>query len=179
MAVAANDNWLAGGDADGTVNIYNLTGLNVRNRFFVANDELRTLGKWENKAPSGADVISSLVWLKDGRLLVGGLGGTAALWDATTKTGLWRVDLRDPVQSMSLSPDERRIVVRARRYFYVLECDRGVEIKRYARSRATGDGVFSPDGKAVLTGHRDGVARLWDSTIRIWTTSHGRQPVSR
>lgn len=125
-------------------------------------------------APNG---VTTVAFSPDGRLALTGLGnGSAWLWRADSGRRFLHLDgHRGPVRASAFSPDGTRLVTGSHDGTAIIwDADSGARIEMLSvgsgdgaagRSRSTvGAVAFSPDGRNILTGSDDGVARLWQAT---------------
>lgn len=151
------------GSKDGTVRVWHAKTGNEFARF------LRHTG-----------AINAASFSMDGRRIVtGSEDGTARVWNAANGMEIACVTGHgDSIATASFSPDGRRLVTgswnvnadtlatRAPSYTEAIiwDADTGIKITRLA---GHDDGVcsvsFSPDGRRIVTGSEDGVARVWDA----------------
>ncbi len=126
--------------------------------------------------------LMQAVWLPDGRLLTGGDDFIARLWDG--RTGKVIREFRGHVANIDyvdVNRDGTRILTFScgERTVRVWNPDDGKELWRL--SGHTGLALFSPDGRSILIGGRDGVIRRVaypSGTILRCFRSPGRQEVS-
>ena len=109
------------------------------------------------------------------------LNGTARLWDANNGALLGTVAENTPLSNAAFSPNGARLVTTGCDAFDEKSCTRGTaRVWDISKLRETGsarehaalrghtewvrDAQFSRDGARILTGGRDGTARVWDAT---------------
>ncbi|MHB1426336.1 MAG: protein kinase domain-containing protein [Gemmataceae bacterium] len=114
----------------------------------------------------------------NGVFVTAGRDGTARVWSSPQSEGcLHELAHKDSVMAASLSADGRLAATAAGRNVQLWNTETGQEIGVFADEH--GDDVwtlaFSRDGRSLLTGGRDGTARLWDVTSRQPSRDeHGR-----
>ena len=111
--------------------------------------------------------VAAVAYRPDGRaFLTGDRGGRVQLWDAGTGKALGApLESSDGVTSLSFSPDGRTALVTTgqpdvRRW----DSEAARVVQEYHHPGAARLGLFSPDGRIVLTAsYYDGVTQLWDA----------------
>ena len=110
------------------------------------------------------DEVYCLAFSSDGkRLLTGGKDGSVRLWQVppVRRPPALRV-LREPVGHFVVSPDSRHAVTLAGDYV-LWDFDSGEKIETLTALHGYEAGYdFSPDGRQLLTGGRNGKVRAWD-----------------
>jgi WD40 repeat protein len=110
----------------------------------------------------------------DGRILLtcgslrGGKGGTAQLWDAATgqRLGPPLGHESGPVRSASFSPSGDTVLTVSAKAVHLWKVATGEPLGRLEHPDQVFSAVYSPDGKTILTGCGDRIARLWDVDAR-------------
>ena len=110
------------------------------------------------------DEVYSLAFSTDGRrLITGAKDGSVRLWQvppAQRAPALWV--LREPCNTFAISPDSRRLVT-AGEDFVLWDLDTGEKLATVTGLRGVQAGCdFSPDGRQLLVGGRNGKIRIWD-----------------
>ena len=119
------------------------------------------------------DRVDSIVWSSDGLFLVSGSNDkTIRKWNIST--GECELTIETPiwVYAVVLSPDNKHVVsghvdfISEECFIYVWDVSTGDKIlgplKGHRRNVVTV--VYSPDGRHILSGSRDGFVIVWDST---------------
>jgi len=129
----------------------------------------------ELRAHSG--IVNDAIFSPDGKLIItGAQDGTCKLWNSN---GILIQDFKGDffgVNCMDFSPDEKTIVS---------GCDRTLRLwaitdkpaKEFAHKNQVSSVAFSPDGKSVLTGSYDYVARLWDTAGELVSEFKGHSSI--
>jgi WD40 repeat protein len=110
------------------------------------------------------ELLSAVALSPDGKTVVtGNWDQTARLWDVRTGKPVGAPFHHGaPVDAVALSPDGKMVLTAGFGAGLSWEADTGKSLGlRFERCAAPV--VFSPDGKAVLTGATDNTARLWDA----------------
>jgi WD40 repeat protein len=101
----------------------------------------------------------------DGKKLVTVPGdGTVKLWDANSYELLRSIEINQPVNSASFSPGGKQIIITSDsigRVWQLEESNPVLKLKGHTGKLKFG--IFSPDGKRILTGSEDNTAILWDA----------------
>jgi len=154
---------LATASRDGTVMVRDrATGREVHSLLFKSGDQEVATAWCVAMSPDGR------------RIVAGGMGKTAKVWDAETGQMLLELEHTNAVLSVAFSPDSKQIVAGAG--WYGEPKPRPGEVKIW--NAATGQlrlalqhpkpawGVaISPDGQRIVTGSGlDGEVKLWDAT---------------
>jgi WD40 repeat protein len=120
--------------------------------------------------------VSALAFAADGRRIITiGRGvdtwGTITHWDLTTGKELQRLPLWQDIIGLLpsfdvvpvFSPDGRRLLTVHQDNAFVWETSTGASVCRLlGHSGPISAVAFTPEGQAVVTGSKDGTARLWD-----------------
>jgi len=134
-------------------------------------------------AANGADLLTLeaqpwlkvVAWSPDDQWLVGGHGQGLIIWDATTgKTLGQAVERNADIQSLSFSPDGRRLAAGSRfdSTVRVHEIPTLREIKRLTGHEDVVTGVqFTPDGESV-------VSSSVDRTLAVWNLKTAPNPIT-
>jgi WD40 repeat protein len=146
-------------------------------------------GQEKAKFEGNTGPVMSVCFNRDGtRVLTGSLDSTARVWDV--QTGRETVAFRGPtggIVSACFSPDGKTVLAasghwtrdrQSGRYeeevfwTYPLvtarawDAETGMEVAAFkGHTHLLTSVAFSPDGKTILTGSRDGTARLWDAPM--------------
>jgi WD40 repeat protein/serine/threonine protein kinase len=139
---------ISGGDADGTIRVWDLT----------TGETLKTLA-------GHTGTIRSLAFSPDGKKIISGsMDKTIKVWDAETGAEVMTLRRDSYVSSVAISPDGRRIVsVSGRKIIKVWDAETGEELKTL-RGRFS-QAAFSPDGKRIVAGGM--ITTVWDSVSGI------------
>jgi WD40 repeat protein len=126
-------------------------------------DEARWKAQEEEK-PDNLEPIGSIAISNDGkRLVVGGKYGSLACSNVDDWSPLWSQSLRDPINSLKWSPDDKLLKVQTEHQILLLEPKAGAQDHQYDCDRSTLCGFLSSDGRIAVTGHADRAVRLWDA----------------
>jgi WD40 repeat protein len=114
-------------------------------------------------------VVRTVAFSPDSQtLLTGGEDKLIALWSVASGRRLARFRHRSQVRNVAFSRDGRRFLATGGRRAAVWEIPpdtEGVELteplRQFSYASPIDASAFSPDGQVVLTGSRDGLARLW------------------
>jgi WD40 repeat protein len=121
--------------------------------------------------------IQSLAFSKDGKLLIsGGLDQTINVWNAKSHALIRKLEgHREPVKTVALSPDNRYVVSGGQNGpdgdLCLWDIGTGKLSRRLGKPNlATFSVAFSPDGKAIASGHHAKTVGLWDSSTgrQLW-----------
>jgi WD40 repeat protein len=131
-------------------------------------------------------VGTRVAWSADGRrfaLAIGGWGslpGRLELWQVSPLATCHQVHGLDAPMALAFSPDSRRLAVADGSGAWLVAADTGRVLARLPDPDHEGLHLlaFSPDGGMLLTGHWDGLARLWDGvTGQLLRVLPGHEPV--
>ncbi|HEY5913203.1 MAG TPA: protein kinase [Verrucomicrobiae bacterium] len=98
------------------------------------------------------------------RFVIGGDQDTPTVWEATKRRPLFTIP--DSVCAADFSPDGKRLVTAGNKSVaHVWDIDTQQEVRALrGHERIVQLVVFSPDGRLVATGDRDGIVKLWSAT---------------
>src|SRR5262249_49487086 len=111
------------------------------------------------------DVVESADFSPDGQtLLTGSDDKTVILWDVATGKLIHQFDMPEAVYVVTFSPDTHQAFIGVGGGTgYLLNLASGAVIQRFiGHTRSLWSGVFSPDGKHLLTAGTDRWIGLWD-----------------
>ena len=113
--------------------------------------------------------VKSIAWSSDGLFLVSGsLGGSIQKWNISTGECELIIETRSWVYAVALSPDNRHVVSCHAwlSSIYVWDVSTGDRIlgPLDGHTRGVFTVVYSPDGRRILSGSKDGSVVVWDST---------------
>ena len=123
------------------------------------------------------DEVYSLAFSADGRrLITGGKDGSVRLWQippAKRPPPIWA--LPESCNNFAMSPDGRRLVTIGRDHI-LWDFDTGEKMATLTELRGYAGGCdFSPDGRQLLVGGRNGKIRIWDferNSLTEFDTGH-------
>jgi WD40 repeat protein len=155
VAFRADGRAFATGSIDGVIGLWDPAGAPLRAALQAAPDRRRPV--W------------ALAFRPDGQVLLTGCGhdegaGDARLWDLASGRDLGAVTMPSKVMSVAFAPDGTRFLAVCKEEARLWRADTLEPASDPLRhpGGVTG-GVFSADGRTVLTGGADKVARLWDA----------------
>lgn len=136
--------------------------------------------------PASSVSFSTLAFSPDGQLLAAGEGlpegvsfwpptplkGRIVVWKVSTGELISSMEHSDTINSLSFSPDNRRIVSGSNDgTARIWDAKTGIEIQRLSHLGAVTGVQYSTNGRAVMSASRDGTARVWDAETgeaRTW-----------
>ncbi|PVG00496.1 YVTN repeat-like/Quino protein amine dehydrogenase [Serendipita vermifera] len=109
--------------------------------------------------------ITSMDFSSDGLHIVSGSeDNTASIWDAASGKFIVTVEVHSPITSVKFSPDEWCLVCGHQIGMSLWNWRTGTEITHFGLDIGYTTSVsFSPDGRRVVSGHRDQPIRFWDA----------------
>ena len=114
--------------------------------------------------------VTGVAFSPDGkRILTGSEDMTLKLWDAGKGQELLSIEGNSgQISSVAFSPDGQRIVSGSVPFaspgmVRVWDAAKGQELLSFKNNSGVTSVVFSPDGKRLLTGCRDGAVKVWDA----------------
>jgi WD40 repeat protein len=109
--------------------------------------------------------VNHAEWSADGtRVLSASADGTARIWDARRGVELLRIDAGERLWTARFSPDGRRVLTTGARTARVWDASDGHPLFALeGHTQSINFGVFSRDGRLVLTGSDDETAIVWDA----------------
>ncbi len=148
VAFDPSGRWLAAGAGDGAIHLISVA-------------EGRITGRLREQSGQ----VNALCWLRDGRLLAGGLDGYLTLWDvARREVVTHKVLFHFPIQQIALAPDGRRVAVCAMESRIKVASLPDLEVVQVLRGHK--DVVYSVDwsrsGRYLVSGSNDRTVLLWD-----------------
>lgn len=150
VCFSADGRWLASGNADGTVRIWNA----------ATSQEVRSL-----KGHNGS--VLAVRFSPDGLLLAsGGMDGTVRLWKPETGQQHRRLTAHaGQVNSLCFSPEGLRLASGGTdKTVKVWSTETGqVQLTLTGHTSAVKSVCFSPDGQQVASGSEDSTAKVWDA----------------
>jgi RNA polymerase sigma factor (sigma-70 family) len=153
---ALNDKFVATGNSDQTIEVWELTN---------PNQSVRLGGTGDDSAVTLAFVPSP----SQGQLATADHAGAVKLWNLETRAEVAALPVQPrPIQSNSIafSPDGKLLAAGAWNGALNV-CDVETRRERYMLRHAHDDGVmtvrFSSDGKLLASGSYDGIVKLWDA----------------
>jgi WD40 repeat protein len=125
--------------------------------------------------------VLSVAFSPDGqRIVTGGADQMTKVWEAASGTELRTFEGRSFLSSASFSPDGRRIACSSQLTVQVCDADSGKELLAFmGHNDEVCSVAFSPDGRWLVSGSRDGTAKLWDLGSREKLLPPGGKFVSR
>ncbi|MBX9653063.1 protein kinase [bacterium] len=117
------------------------------------------LGDTINILSGHSDVIDSLSFMRDGRLLSGSVDSTARIWNTSTTPLGSTFDTGIKVQWISFSKDNRRVAVSHTDHVKVFEVASSKELMTHSDPVGIRTTAISPDGSFVLESTYDGYLR--------------------
>lgn len=124
---------------------------------------------WESTGllVNSEDILSSLAFSPDGKLMVGAIGNRVLFWKVdTTGCQLVRelIGHSKQVKSVAFSPDGKRLLTTSADYTAIVwDVNTGNLLTTLkGHTDVVAKGVYSPDGKWIVTAGYDRTIRLWD-----------------
>ena len=113
----------------------------------------------------GHDILKSVSFSPDARLILTSGDNTALLWDAETGHEIRAfVGHAGPVSTAVFSRNGKLILTAAEDGARLWDAALGKELNRFeGKPRAVSAAAFSPDGRQIVTGAYDGTATIWDA----------------
>ncbi len=147
LAFSPDSKWIATGEADGSVKLWNMEGKNIA-----------TI-----RGRQGSGNVYSLAFSPDGKLVVIGYSdGSVTLWNRESKNTSSLNGGLGTIRGLAFSPDGKFIVTGGSSGITFWEKNG----KNIATIETNQGGIyslaFSPDGNRIITGGSDGSIKLWD-----------------
>jgi eukaryotic-like serine/threonine-protein kinase len=164
----AGGRWLAAGNADGGITLYDS----------ATSGEIRRLGGRNDSPPleSRKDHYCHRIAVnRDGsRLVSGGLDGTIQVWnpDRGELICSWRAHSRT-VECVAVSPDGALVVTAGSDGAYLWDATTGARVRSLGGPGAVRAVAFSSDGRVLATGGADRVIQIWDPSGKLVRALHG------
>jgi WD40 repeat protein len=158
IAFAPDGQRFVTGGTDNTVRLWDVAS---GKQLFLFQEHWRSAGRFGD--------IRSVHFSPDGRLVLSlGDDNRVRLWEAASGQELWRVagDAHF-IHSAAFSPDGLEVVTVADDTARIWEVATAKELHVFGALSAGTYVAFSPDGRKVLTGGNNGMARLWDAVSGI------------
>jgi WD40 repeat protein len=113
--------------------------------------------------------IGALAFSADGRWLASGSADSSArLWDRPSGENRGILTHRGWIHGLDFSPDSRTLAVAAGRTVHLWNIDPKISLDTIVKGfQKTVNSVrFTPDGRQIIAGSKDGSVRLWDRALK-------------